>query len=78
MVEHTTVLLLKHYTLKRKPAQNAADVEKLAAEPQLPADGVQQEGIGSPARTIREDIGEVNDDKIASTAKGNATTGAAA
>lgn len=62
--------MLKHYTLKRKPAQNPADVEKLAAEPTLPAnDGGEQYETASPARTVREDLEDTTDEKFASTAK---------
>ena len=48
------MFLLKHYTLTRKPAPSAADVEAIAAEPTLPARDGSEDGKASLEATVEE------------------------
>ena len=55
--------MLKHYTLTRKPAPSAADVEAVAAEPTLPARDASEDGKASLEGTVGEELPE--DEKLA-------------
>lgn len=74
-----SVLMLKHYTLKRNAARSApSDVEGLATEPTLPKtnSAIEVEDAPSPSRTVLEDVREdVESGKTSPALKGiDATT----